>query len=433
MSNEYKYYKENGKLMRLHIVQDNDPINPRVDFDCNIGKIVCWGNNWGYLGDKQNKWNDAEDFFKELCMEHLTEEQVESLVNKRMGIVSIESPAVEKPNKAEYEKDIRSTVLKYNAMAEKAKELELSDEAVRYINMAKAYKRNREDEFEKNLRLSKEYKVTNDIGWFQYKGTKEQCEDYINGELREGLLDGDIFYASAGMYKEAMKMLKESDVVILPVFVFEHSGTSISVSEFGDRWDSGQAGWIYTTKEQEITEFPDELTREHYSEVRECFNKGLNTYPDWYIGAIGFLGSYNGRFYDGGFAKTNYSKSKTTDHIIIRNYYKEAKENLIEQIPRLEDIQFQCGDYEELYSDKVDCLFYCDIPYKGTKQYGSSKNFDYDRFWNWAEKMSERNIVLVSEHEAPSEWECIWQQEVKRTIDNTKRVKAVEKLFEIRE
>lgn len=63
------------------------------------------------------------------------------------------------------------------------------------------------------------------------------------------MLDGDIFYASAGMYEEAMEMLKESDVVILPVFVFEHSGTSISVSEFGDRWDSGQAGWIYATKE----------------------------------------------------------------------------------------------------------------------------------------------------------------------------------------
>ena len=47
--------------------------------------------------------------------------------------------------------------------------------------------------------------------------------------------------------------------------------------------------------------------------------------------------------------------------------------------------------------------------------------------------MSEKNVVLVSEHEAPSGWECIWQQKVKRTIDNTKRVKAVEKLFEIRE
>ena len=116
-----------------------------------------------------------------------------------------------------------------------------------------------------------------------------------------------------------------------------------------------------------------------------------------------------------------------------RNYYDEARRNLLEQIPRLKDIQFQCGDYEELYSDKVDCLLYCDIPYYGVKQYGTRKNFDYDRFWNWAEKMSEKNIVLVSEHKAPSGWECIWQQEVKRTIDNTKRVKAVEKLFEIRE
>lgn len=116
-----------------------------------------------------------------------------------------------------------------------------------------------------------------------------------------------------------------------------------------------------------------------------------------------------------------------------RNYYDEAKRNLLEQIPRLKDIQFQCGDYEELYSNKVDCLLYCDIPYYGVKQYGTSKNFDYDRFWKWAEKISEKNIVLVSEHKAPSEWDCIWEQEVKRTIDNNKRVKAVEKLFEIRE
>ena len=86
-----------------------------------------------------------------------------------------------------------------------------------------------------------------------------------------------------------------------------------------------------------------------------------------------------------------------------------------------------------MYSDKIDCLLYCDIPYYGVKQYGTSKNFDYDRFWNWAEKMSEKNIVMVSEHKAPSGWDCIWKQEVERTIDNNKRVKAVEKLFEIRE
>ena len=177
-----------------------------------------------------------------------------------------------------------------------------------------------------------------------------------------------------------------------------------------------------------IQNLPEFITKEHYSEVRECFNKDLNTYPGWYIGAVGFLASYNGRFFDGGYSGVVRTKAGTE-----RNYYDEARRNLLEQIPRLKDILFQCGDYEELYSDKIDCLFYCDIPYKNTKQYGSSKNFDYDRFWNWAEKMSKKNVVLISEHKAPSEWECIWEQEVKRTIDNNKRVKAVEKLFEIRE
>ena len=44
-------------------------------------------------------------------------------------------------------------------------------------------------------------------------------------------------------------MLQKSDVVILPIFVYEHSGTSMSTSDFCDRWDSDQAGWIYATKE----------------------------------------------------------------------------------------------------------------------------------------------------------------------------------------
>lgn len=177
------------------------------------------------------------------------------------------------------------------------------------------------------------------------------------------------------------------------------------------------------------TMLPEMVSKTHYDECRKMYySNDFSKYPQWYIGAIGFLASYNGRCYEAGYSGIVHTKAGTE-----RNYYDEAKRNLLEQIPKLKDIQFQCGDYEELYSDKIDCLFYCDIPYKGTKQYGSSKNFDYDRFWNWAEKMSEKNVVLVSEHEAPSGWDCIWQQEVKRTIDNTKRVKAIEKLFEIRE
>ena len=178
---------------------------------------------------------------------------------------------------------------------------------------------------------------------------------------------------------------------------------------------------------EKVKELPDEISREHYSWVRDCFNKGLHTFEDWYIGAIGFLASYNGRFFDGGYSGIVRTKIGT-----YRNYYKEAKVNLIEQIPRLKGIIFENIDYK-YYSDFKDCLFYLDPPYKGKKQYGSSKGFDHDEFWSWCRHMSNKNIVLISENEAPDDFECIWQQEVKRTIDNNKRVKSVEKLFEIRE
>lgn len=43
--------------------------------------------------------------------------------------------------------------------------------------------------------------------------------------------------------------------------------------------------------------------------------------------------------------------------------------------------------------------------------------------------MSENNIVIVSELNAPDDFECIWEQPVTRTQDNRKRETSVEKLF----
>ncbi len=173
-----------------------------------------------------------------------------------------------------------------------------------------------------------------------------------------------------------------------------------------------------------IQALPNFISKEEYSNVRECFNNHQNLYEDWYIGAVGFLASYNGRFFDGGYAGIVHTKSGTT-----RNYYDEAKRNLLEQIENLQDIEFQYGDYKDLYDAQINCLIYCDPPYQGVKQYGTSKNFDYDKFWKWCKEKSENNIVLVSEHNAPNGWDCIWEHKVIRTMDNNKRVKATEKLF----
>lgn len=41
---------------------------------------------------------------------------------------------------------------------------------------------------------------------------------------------------------------KHANIVFLPLYLYDHSGITMSTGSFGDRWDSGQVGYIYTDK-----------------------------------------------------------------------------------------------------------------------------------------------------------------------------------------
>lgn len=56
--------------------------------------------------------------------------------------------------------------------------------------------------------------------------------------------------------KELFKLL-DGNIVILPLFLYDHSGLTISTSSFGDPFDSGCVGWIYATKLQILAEYGD--------------------------------------------------------------------------------------------------------------------------------------------------------------------------------
>lgn len=176
-------------------------------------------------------------------------------------------------------------------------------------------------------------------------------------------------------------------------------------------------------------EMPDEMPREEYEAVRADYNAGGGDYADWYTGAVGFLASRSGRFFDGGFSGILTDKDGKT-----RNYYLEAKRNVLAQAPLLKDVEFGFGDYRETCSKYEGAVIYCDPPYKGTKQYNTSRNFDYEAFWDWCRMMATKNIVLVSEQTAPDEpWiETLWEQDVKRAINHSDTKKATEKLFLVR-
>ena len=57
-----------------------------------------------------------------------------------------------------------------------------------------------------------------------------------------------------GRNEKIVLLQSQENIVLLPCFIYEHGGLTISCSNasypFNDRWDSGMAGYIYTTKEK---------------------------------------------------------------------------------------------------------------------------------------------------------------------------------------
>ena len=49
--------------------------------------------------------------------------------------------------------------------------------------------------------------------------------------------------------------LERRDVIWKPVYLYDHSGYALSTSPFGDRWDSGQLGFIYVSRANIRQEF----------------------------------------------------------------------------------------------------------------------------------------------------------------------------------
>lgn len=170
----------------------------------------------------------------------------------------------------------------------------------------------------------------------------------------------------------------------------------------------------------------DAVPKELYDKARNAFNlRDTSEFELWQIGNIGFLASYNGRWFDGGYAKSAIEKTKNGER--YRDYYRESKNNLLKQAPLLKGIVFKAMDYSK--SNPRGFVIYCDPPYCNTKKYLNATTFDYDKFWSVMRKWSKDNIVLVSEQNAPDDWISIWQQSVSRSIKATDKSKSIEQLF----
>lgn len=161
-----------------------------------------------------------------------------------------------------------------------------------------------------------------------------------------------------------------------------------------------------------------DLARDVYNGRLAKFNHEMNMTDDM-VGWIGWMASFNGRFFDGGYS----GKTKT------RDYIDEQIRNTLKQLDKLIGTVFTYGDYN-IFDIPKNSIIYCDPPYRGTKQYSTSKDFNHDKFFEWCREMSKQGHTLfLSEYQAPDDFECVWEMKTKSYMKPSRAEQTIEKLF----
>lgn len=90
--------------------------------------------------------------------------------------------------------------------------------------------------------------------------------------------------------------IENPDAIVLPLYLYDHSGITMSVGKFSCPWDSGQVGWIYLTRkaldENWPASYPDGASKEDKSKIDEerielgkaCLRSEVETYDAFLTG-----------------------------------------------------------------------------------------------------------------------------------------------------
>jgi site-specific DNA-adenine methylase len=165
-------------------------------------------------------------------------------------------------------------------------------------------------------------------------------------------------------------------------------------------WKATQKGWV-----------PKSLYN------KEEYELLLNTPPSPERGFVGHSYTYRGIEFSGYF-KHKLSKRLTHARQVAKIGAEMADNKVV----------FSAGSYTQ-YSSLKNYIIYCDPPYSLTEQryYDDNHNrrsFDNDAFWTWCRKMSEYNVIFVSEYSAPKDFTPLLSKRTRISGTGNRKIKT---------
>lgn len=214
------------KPYTLFVVDDDMPLNPRTDYD-NLGKMVCWHSRYN-LGDEHD-YDEPRVFLQ-----------------KKLFEMYSSYPS------SQYGKPIYDFIK--SGKAETAK-LEYDRSAHEWVLYEKWF------------------------GGNEWSKSSSYPASLKGKEVPDWFLDDCL---SALEHKELLQLLEQSGkFVILPLYLYDHSGITMNTTGFSCPWDSGQVGWIYADADCIKKEY-GKVTPETINKARTVMNGEVETY-DYYL------------------------------------------------------------------------------------------------------------------------------------------------------
>jgi hypothetical protein len=95
-------------------------------------------------------------------------------------------------------------------------------------------------------------------------------------------------------HDEIHAITNDPSMIVLPVYMYDHSGTTINTTGFSCPWDSGQIGIIYISRRDAVKEWGKKLCTQTVAEqARKCLKAEIETLDQYITGCVYGYCAYN--------------------------------------------------------------------------------------------------------------------------------------------
>lgn len=122
--------------------------------------------------------------------------------------------------------------------------------------------------------------------------------------------------------------------VMLPLYLYDHSGVTMRTRPFSCYFDSGQVGYIYVTRDEILAEYGGKrLTKSKREKARRVLQAEVEIYDQWLVGDVwGYIVKDMDSVYDSCYGFFGYDYCLNEAKSIVDNYIARERKRHVKQV-----------------------------------------------------------------------------------------------------